>query len=167
MLGQSRKSLAILLPVLALVGCSSDDEFTADVAGSYTIALTNDESTCAFSNWEKDKETSGIGLVITQDGDKIQGTLDGLAATFFDLWLGSHDFDGTIKGRALTLTNFGERPTQQGNCSFTYNAVVKANQNADTIEGTITYSPQTNGNPDCAAVECSALQRFSGVRPPK
>lgn len=167
MLGQPRTLFAILLPLLALTGCGSDDEFTADVAGSYTIALTNDASTCAFDNREKDKETSGIGLAITQDGQKIQGTLDGVAALFFDIWLGSHDFDGTIQGRSLTLTNYGENPTQQGNCSFTYNATVKANQNADTIEGTITYSPQTNGNPDCAAVECSASQRFSGSRPPK
>lgn len=167
MLGQKRKSLAVFLPLLTLAGCSSDDEFTADVAGNYTIALTNDESTCAFSNWEEGNETSGIGLAITQDGQELRGTLDGLAGAFFVLWLGSADFDGTIQGRALSLTNYGEVPKQQGNCSFTYNAVVKAKQNADTIEGTITYSPQTNGNPDCAAVECSASQRFSGVRPPK
>ena len=167
MLGQSRTLLAILLPLLALTGCGSDDEFTADVAGNYTIALTNDASSCPFDNWEEGKETSGIGLAITQDGQNIQGTVDGVAAIFFTLWLGSADFDGTIKGRSLTLTNFGENPSQQGNCSFTYNAVVKAAQNADTIEGTITYSPQTNGNPDCAAVECSASQRFSGSRPPK
>lgn len=167
MLGQLRKSLAISLPLLALGGCGSDDEFTADVAGNYTIALTNGASTCAFDNWEEGKETSGLGFAITQDGRKVQGTLDGVAALFFNVWLGSADFDGTIQGRALTLTNYGENPAQQGNCSFTYNAIVKANQNADTIEGTITYSPQTNGNPDCAAVECSASQRFSGSRPPK
>jgi len=167
MLGQLRTFFAILLPVLALAGCGSDDEFTADVAGTYTIALTNDASTCAFDNWKEGPQLGTIGFAITQDGKKIQGTLDGGPAFFFDFWLGSHDFDGTIQGRALTLTNYGENPKQQGNCSFTYNATVKANQNADTIEGTITYSPQTNGNPDCAAVECSASQRFSGSRPPK
>jgi len=161
------KLLGIGLPLVVLAGCGSDDEFTADVAGSYTIAITNDDSTCAFSNWEEGKETSGVGLVIAQDGQKLHGTLDGLAGAFFQLWLGSADFDGTIDGRALRLTNFGEKASQQGNCSFTYNATVNATQNADTIEGTITYSPQTNGNPDCAAVECSASQRFSGVRPPK
>jgi hypothetical protein len=83
------------------------------------------------------------------------------------LWLGSADFDGTIKGRVLTLTNYGQTPQQQGNCSFTYNATVKGNQTGDTLEGTITYSTKTNGNPDCAAVECSATQRFSGSRPPQ
>jgi hypothetical protein len=167
MLGQFRKSFAFVLPLLALSGCGSDDEFTADVSGNYTIALTNGASTCAFDNWEEGKETSGLGLAITQDGQQVRGTLDGVAAFFFDFWFGSADFDGTIKGRAITLANYGENPSQQGNCSFTYNATVRANQNADTIEGTITYSPQTNDNPDCAAVECSASQRFSGSRPPK
>lgn len=167
MLGLVRKSLAVWLPLLTLGACGSEDEFTADVAGNYTIALTNDASSCPFENWEEGKETSGIGFAITQDGQKAHGKLDGLAAAFFQLWLGSPDFDGSIKGRSLSLTNFGMTPTQQGNCSFTYNATVKATQTGDTIEGTITYSPQTNGNPDCAAVECSASQRFSGSRPPK
>jgi hypothetical protein len=32
---------------------------------------------------------------------------------------------------------------------------------------TLTYATKTNENPDCAAVECSAVQRFSGSRPPR
>ena len=44
---------------------------------------------------------------------------------------------------------------------------MSATQSKDTIEGTITYATKTNGNPDCAAVECSASQRFNGTRPPQ
>jgi len=83
MLALSRKSLAVLLPLLSLGGCGSDNEFTADVAGSYTIAITNGASTCKFDNWVEGKETSGIGLTITQDGQKVHATLDGVIGGLF------------------------------------------------------------------------------------
>jgi hypothetical protein len=167
MLVQSYKSLAFLLPLLGLGGCGSDDEFTADVAGSYTIAITNGASSCSFDNWVEGKETSGIGLVMTQEGQKVSATLDGATGALFNLLFGSADFDGTIKGSAVTLTNYGSRALQDGNCSYTYNATVTATQSKDAIEGTITYATKTNGNPDCTAIECSAKQRFNGTRPPQ
>ena len=35
------------------------------------------------------------------------------------------------------------------------------------FSGTIDYTPDTNGSPECAAVEgCMAVQRFNGNRPP-
>ena len=90
-----------------------------------------------------------------------------MTGALFTLLFGSADFDGTIKGSALNLTNYGSRAAQDGNCSYTYNSTVSATQSKDTIEGTITYATKTNGNPDCAAVECSATQRFNGTRPPQ
>jgi hypothetical protein len=162
-----RKSLAILLPLLGLCGCSSDNEFTTNVAGNYTIAITNGASSCKFDNWVEGKETSGIGFVITEDGQNITGTLDGVTGALFTLLFGSADFAGTINGSTLNLTNYGSRAAQEGNCSYTYNSTVNATRSKDTIEGTITYSTKTNGNPDCAAVECSATQRFNGTRPPQ
>ena len=167
MLGLSRKSLAFLLSVLGPCACSSDDGFTADVAGVYTVAITNGTSTCNFPNWMDGKETSGIGLTITQSGQTIQGTLDGIWGAFYMLAFGSANFDGTIKGNTLTMTNYGSRTQSTGNCSYTYNATVQGTQTGDSISGTITYSAATNNNPDCSAVQCSASQKFSGSRPPK
>jgi hypothetical protein len=169
MMDQARKCLAIVLPLVLLVGCDSDGEFTADggdVAGSYTVAITNGASTCSFG-WEEGKETTGIELTITQAGQNLHATLGGATGAWFALLFGTADFDGTLKANALELTNYGERTAQQGNCSYTYNSNVQATQTNDTIEGTITYVTKTNGNPDCAAIECSATQRFSGNRPPK
>ena len=117
MLLLSRKSFAVLLPLLGLSGCGSDDEFTADVAGSYTIAITNGASSCGFDNWVEGKVNSGIGLAITQDGQKVHATLDGATGALFKLLFGSPDFDGTIKGSDLTLGNYGSRAAQSGNCS--------------------------------------------------
>lgn len=166
MLAQLRKSFALLLPVLALGACGSSDEFTADVAGSYTVAITNGASSCSF-DWEEGKEATNIGLTLTQEGNDVHGTLDGITGAWFTLVFGSADFDGTIEGSSLSLTNYGERTAQQGNCSYTYNSTVDAKQTGDTIAGTITYSTKTNGNPDCDAIECSATQKFNGARPPK
>jgi hypothetical protein len=167
MLGLPRKSLPFLLPLLGLCSCSSNDEFTADVAGVYSVGITNQESTCPFDNWVVGKETPGIGLSITQDGQTVHGALDGLIGVFFAAAFGSANFDGSIKGNSLTLNNYGTRAQMMGNCSFTYNATVQGTQTGDSIAGTITYSAATNNNPDCSAVECSASQKFSGSRPPK
>ena len=128
--------------------------------------VTNGASTCTFE-WEEGKQSTGIELGITQDGEKVQATLGGVTGALFTLVFGSALFDGTVQGSALELTNYGERTAQQGNCSFTYNAVVEAEQMGDSIEGTLDYTAKTNGNPDCAQVECSAQQRFSGSRPPR
>lgn len=169
MLDRTGNLLAISLTLCALGGCGSGDTFTtqvADVAGNYTVAITNDASSCTF-DWEEGKESTGIQLAITQDGHNLQATLGGATGALFSLLFGSADFEGTVSGSSIELTNYGERTAQQGNCSYTYNSIAKATQTGDTIEGTLTYTTKTNGNPDCAAVECSALQRFSGSRPPK
>jgi hypothetical protein len=166
MLALSRKTLALLLPVVCLGGCGSDDEFTADVAGNYTLAITNGDSTCSFE-WEEGKEATGIALEITQEGKSIHGTIGGATGGLFTLLFGSAEFDGHISGNSLSLTNYGTRSMQEGNCSYTYNSTVQGRQTSDSIDGTITYSTKTNGNPDCSAVECSATQKFSGSRPPK
>jgi hypothetical protein len=169
MLDRPDRLLAISLLSFALGGCGSGDSFTpslADVAGNYTVAITNDASSCSF-DWEEGKVSTGIGLTITQDGKTVQATLDGVTGALFALLFGTAVFDGTVNGNALELTNYGERTAQQGNCSYTYNSIVKATQTGDAIQGTITYTTKTNGNPDCSAVECSASQRFSGSRPPK
>jgi hypothetical protein len=173
MLGLSRNLLAVLFAVLGLCGCSSGQQFTpdmstADVSGVYSVALTNDASTCPFPNWMEGKTASGVGLTITQDGAKIHGTIDDPAtALVFTLAFGSTNFDGTVSGKDLTLVNYGSRNQSMGNCTFTYNATAEGTLNVDSISGTITYAPATNDNPDCAAVQCSATQRFSGSRPPK
>jgi len=159
--------LAVSCAVLGLIGCSSEGEFTANVAGTYTIAITNGASSCDFQDWEEGKETTGIEMVITQSDRNLHGVLGGVTGAFFALAFGSAEFDGSIQGDSLSMTNYGTRASMSGNCSFTYNATVDGKQIGDSIAGTITYATKTLGNPDCAAVECSASQRFSGVRPPK
>ena len=169
MLGPSHRWLSLLLPLCGLCGCSSDTEFTTDVSGDYAVAITNGPSNCSdFKDWVLGATTKDpIQFGITQSNQSIHGTAGGGAGLFFKLWLGSAEFDGSISGNSLTLTNYGQRAHKSGNCSYTYNVNVKGTQTGDSISGTITYAPQTNGNPDCNAVECSASQEFSGSRPPR
>lgn len=167
MLGSFARFVPLWLVMLGLGGCSSDSGFTTDVAGDYTVAITNGSSSCNFSDWQEGKGTSGIELTLTQDGSNVHGTLGGVTGAFFSLVFGSAEFDGTIHGRSFELENFGSRPSTSGNCVFTYDSKVEGTQSGDSISGTITYSTQTNQNPDCDAAECAASQRFSGSRPPK
>jgi hypothetical protein len=167
MLAPTRKFIALSWLLLGLGGCGSGDEFTSNVAGNYTVALTNGASSCNFEQWMVGQETTGVGLAITQDGKNVHATVGDPTALFFTVAFGSADFDGSIQGNSFTLTNYGQRTANQGNCSYTYNATVEATQSGDSISGTITYATKTNGNPDCDAVECSASQEFNGSRPPQ
>src|SRR6478752_1922163 len=168
MLKVARALLGLVYPLVLAAGCGSSEEFTSDASGAYTVAITNGASTCSdFMKWTEGEQTSGIPLTITQTGNDLDGTLGGLWGTFFTAVFGSNDFKGSIHGNDVTLTNYGSRSMMSGNCSYTYNANVAATQTGDSISGTITYAPKTNGNPDCSAVECSATQKFSGSRPPK
>jgi hypothetical protein len=166
MLALLRKSL-VLLAVVWLTGCSSEGEFTTDVSGNYTVAVTNRTSTCPFMEWVEGKESSGIGFAITQEDEELHATVDGAAAIFFNLALGSADFDGRVDRSSFELTNYGSRSQTQGNCTFTYNATVAGELHGDAISGSITYAPATNDSPDCASVQCQAYQDFSGTRPPR
>lgn len=170
MLPLLRKSVVLFTisgALACLPGCGDgEDEFTVNVAGDYTLALTNRASSCAFDNWVEDESSSGIPLTVTQNGSELDGTVGGGAGLLLALWLGSAEFEGTAKGSTLTMTNYGTTQAREGNCSFTYNAVVRGTLKDNSISGTITYSPATNDNPDCANVECSAVQEFSGSRPP-
>jgi hypothetical protein len=167
MSGFLRKTL-VLAAVLGLSGCGgSEDEFTANVEGEYTVALTNRENGCAFMNWMEGESTTGIPITFTQEGAKLNGTVQGVWGGIVTLILGSPDFEGSVKRSDFTLTNYGTRSAMMNNCTFTYNATLQGTLTENAIAGTMTYSPATNDNPDCAELECSSLQEFSGSRPAK
>jgi hypothetical protein len=158
---------SLVLVLAPLTGCGGgEDEFTADVAGSYTVGVTNRASTCNLENWMEGNMSQGIQFDIMQEGSELDATVDGLTGIYVALVLGSADFEGSVRGYNIQLTNYGTNSFNEGNCTFTYNASLAGRIDDDAISGTITYAPATNDNPDCADVECSAVQEFSGSRPP-
>lgn len=156
---------SLLAASLLATGC---DEDPADVAGNYTLSLTNGQNGCNFANWTEGDTSTGVPLTVTQAGESITGTVGGAGGIFLNLWLGDNVYSGTVKGSDLRLTLYGTVSNQTGNCTFTVNSNVAAEINGDVLVGTIRYTAATNGNPDCAPLEgCASLQSFNGTRPPQ
>jgi phage-related protein len=154
------------LPLLIVVAaCSSSP---ANVAGTYSVAVTNRDNGCNLMNWTVGNSAANIGVTITQNGTQAIATVNGLVGGYLDVVLGSHELSGTVDGDHLSLTLFGTRTSSSGNCTWTYNANLEADLNGDILQGTIDYRPKTNGNPDCTQMlaTCSSRQDFNGTRPP-
>lgn len=154
-----------LLTAAALGGCG--DPAPADVAGTYTINLTNGANGCNLANWTEGNTSTGIPVVITQTDASASAEVMGLAAVALDVALASHVFTGEVDGDDLHLAITGTRSATSGNCTYTYNALLDAALAGDVLTGTISYEAATNDNSDCAALEgCASVQNFNGTRPP-
>lgn len=157
------RTLVCLLAV-ALCACGSP----ADVAGNYTVNLTNKDNGCNFANWTVGQMTSGIAITVTQSGGDVTATVGGLGGAYLTAVLGSASFTGTADGNNIDLKLFGTRSATMGNCAYTVNAHLTGGIAGDLLEGTIEYAPATNGSPDCGVLaSCVNAQAFNGTRPPK
>lgn len=159
------KQLALLgFVVIAGVGCSSDP---AQVAGTYTVGVTNRDNGCNFANWTVGAMSSGVTVAITQSGSTATANVTGAIGTYFDFAFGTSMFTGPIDGDQLDLKLMGTRAQTSGNCTFTYDGEITATSSGDILTGRIDYTPATNGHTDCAAVTgCVTYQDFNGTRPP-
>lgn len=148
------------------LACGDDDE-PADVHGTYTLNTTNGPSTCPLENWMQGFMASGIPMTVMQDGSKVSADVGGAGAIFLNLYCGNAHLEGTVSGSDLDLDLNGTRSLSSGSCAFTLDAHLDATVNNDALSGSITYSPNTNTSPDCAAVNaCSARMNVNGTRPP-
>ena len=153
--------VAVIGILVAAVGCAP-----ADVAGNYTVNVTNGENGCGFDNWDGNT-AANIPVGITQDGESATATVGGLTATFLDLWLGGHVFNGSVDGSHLELTLTGTRAQSQGACAYTYDAVIDADIDGDVLTGEIRYEAKPNGQADCGTLNgCASVQELNGARPP-
>ena len=149
---------------VATLAC--DDDPVA-VAGDYTLSLTKRDNGCDFDNWNEGDTTSNVGMIITQDGKNITGTVEGLWGAFLNTWLGSKVYTGTVGGSDLTMTIIGTHSATSGNCTYTFNSSVDATLDGDLLEGWVEYTAATNDNPDCSTIEgCVSRHQFNGTRPP-
>src|SRR5690349_16693792 len=100
----------------------------ADLAGDYTISVTDGDNGCNLANWMKGTSTKNIDFTVTQSEAHAVGLVGGLAGTYMDLVLGSHKFEGEVTGDAFSMTDYGTNQGTMNGCSYTINA---------TIDGTI------------------------------
>ena len=149
-----------------VAGCGGD----ADVAGNYTIALTNGDNGCNLSSFTPGQMTSGITFTVTQDGSKVTGTVEGVPGLYLIGLLGGgkNVFTGSVDGDEIDVESLGSKAYTTGNCTFTYNATIRGTLDEDVLRGRIEYRAADNGNPDCSQVHgCVTFQDYNGTRPPQ
>lgn len=149
----------------ALVGCSTDP---AQIAGDYTVGITNRDNGCNFANWTVGGMTAGVDVKVAQSGSNVTADVTGGVGAVLDFAFGASAFTGSINGNELDLKLEGTRVQQTGTCTYTYNGEIIATAKGDILTGRINYTPATNGNSACASVAgCLTYQEFNGSRPPQ
>ena len=154
----------LLLVVATLVaGCAGP----ADVAGNYTINLTNGENGCSVDGWMVGEETTGVPIIVTQDEDQVQLDVNGPSGTFLDVFVGSSLFNGQVSGNDVTAALIGSVSARQGECAYTWTIDLAAEADGDVLRGDLLWHPVTNGHADCGILAtCGNGQSFNGTRPP-
>jgi hypothetical protein len=152
-------------------GNSSTTTLTsANVAGSYTVDVTNGNNGCNIAGWTDNAMSMNIGVTVAQNGTQLTVTVGGggLVGALLTAVLGTDTFSGPLVGESSTLTATGTVQGTQGSCTFTTNATIQASFNGDTMQGTVTYERVPVGaSSGCTALQgCMSIQNFSGVRPP-
>ena len=121
---------AVWLLLAGLLGCS---DTVSNVAGNYTLAVTNGANGCAFMNFMPGATASGVPFNVTQDGASVTGVVGGGAGLFANLVLGSATLTGTVSSTHLSMMLRGTRELMQGQCRYTVHATVEANLLGDTL----------------------------------
>lgn len=148
---------------LVLAACGGDD---VNVAGSYTMQVTNGENGCMFASWTVGAQGQAP-VTITQEGSQVTATVMGFAAISLGVAVGSNVFTGTIDGDELDLAIIGDVALSQGSCAYTINAEIHATARGDSMSGRIEYRAATNNSSECGALTgCLTVQNFAGSRPP-
>lgn len=158
-------------PVEATGGAGDDgtsDAAPADLAGDYTVTLTNVSNTCpGVPGWEDDQMTE-LEYDIRQNGAELSAAVQGNAALEVVVLTGADEFNGSIHGNSFVLTDVGPNVTTVGTCSYTVNAVVSGAVDGDAITGKVIYRPQLSADPscnaDCAPYDCEVEQDYAGTR---
>ena len=162
------RALLSLVPLVLIAACGSSDLPPADVSGTYTLSLTKKNNSCAFANWTVGDTAQGVGMLVTQNANTVTGTVQGLGAATLDLLLGTHVFTGTVIGSTADMQANGSHAATQGTCAYTLDAHVTMALTGNAVNGTIVYTPKTNGSADCGVLNaCTSTQDLSGSRPPK
>ncbi len=154
---------ALPLFALLLLACGSDP---ADVAGDYTVAVTNGPNECMLPMWTEGDSSSGIDMLISQSGSAATADVRGATGIYMDLVLGASEFSGDVDGERLDLLLIGTAEQSAPGCTYTIDAELDGTLDGDVLTGTITYRP----NPiegTCGILEsCRNVQQFNGTRPP-
>ena len=153
--------------ILALLAGACGSDTPANVAGTYTLALTVEQNQCGILNNDAGTSSTGVTVVVTQDGSNVTAKVQGAAGLGLSLATGSDTFTGKVSGHSLDLSISGTVPGSSGTCAFTRNAHLVGTIDGDLLSGSVTYTYATNKAADCGTLDtCQDIQQFNGARPP-
>jgi hypothetical protein len=155
-----------LIAVLLACGCGS--ESPANVAGTYTLALTVRQTECEILGGSVGDTSSGVQIVVTQTGSDVNAQVQNVAAALLlTIATGTATFTGKVAGNSLDLWIYGTTWGASGTCDYTRNVHLQAELSGDVLVGTLTYTFATDGAPDCGTKDtCQDIQAMNGTRPP-
>lgn len=150
--------------VLVLVGgCGGEP---ANVAGMWSMNVTNGENGCSIDNWTVGDTTEAVPLTLTQADATVNGSVGGTVGVGANLVFGTNQLSGLASGRHVDLRLVG-RAQSSGSCAYTPVLDLSADVNGDTMSGTITWSYDTNSSADCGyRATCETVQSMNAARPP-
>ncbi len=155
----------IPLVLLAAVACSSSNSPPADVAGNYTVSVTNGQNGCSIANFTPGAMSTGVTVAVTQSGSQVSANVMGFSGLALTLGVGSSTLVGQLSGSQATLGASANHT--QGGCTYTTTATANITWNGNTMQGTISYTDSGNGSSDCGVLQaCTSEQSFAGSRPP-
>jgi len=158
-----RHAALLLVPLAA--ACGSDTP--ANVAGTYTLALNIEQNDCGILGNPVGTPSTGVGVVVTQNGSQVDAQVQGLPGAALALAMGSDTFSGTVSGNSLDLSISGTMPGSSGTCAFTRRAHLTGSLSGDVLSGKVTYTYVTNKTADCGFRDtCQDVQILNGTRPP-
>jgi hypothetical protein len=156
-----------ILAFAALAACSDSD---TNVAGNYSVSLTNGDNGCNLSNFTPGQTATNVAITVTQNSSNVTLTVEGVAGLYLIGLLGGGNnvFTGDVSGDGLDVDAIGTKPNTSGNCTYTYNSHISGTLDGDVLRGRIEYRAADNGNSGCTAVhDCLTFQDYNGTRPPR
>jgi hypothetical protein len=139
----------------------------ADFAGRYSVSVTNTDNACGYDNWRIGESSQNLTFDVAQGAGEISGDLRGLAGFYFAL-LGIGTLKGTVTGANASMSAVGTNSIKKGGCAYFVKATASLTLTGNTVNGTMTYTNQTNGAAECGILAtCSSQQSVAGNRSPK
>src|SRR4051812_43368258 len=133
----------IWLVVLGLAACSDDP---VNVAGDYSVNITNGANGCNLQNWTEGASNTGIPVTITQGTNKAEATavINGVTGVYVNAVIGGMSFAGGVDGADFDGVLHGTRAYNMGGCTYTFTVDLTSSLSKDTLSGQLVYTPVTN-----------------------
>lgn len=140
-----------------------DDSF---ISGTYDGEIENGPSTCP-GTWRVG-DVNDFTVVLSENDGDVQLAGEGGYGLYMDIVFGTRVLagDATADG-SFDAALVGRLRSSLGDCEWNTRADVSGRVIDDELTGVVTYTPITNGHPDCVAYrveDCSTEQTFTGVR---